>query len=160
MRLTALVKGLPGHPLHPPLTDVTVGAYAVAAVAAILDVTGAVQRDAASAWWVALVVGLCSTVLTASTGFVDWIELDWGSAAWRTATAHLTAMLAATGLFVGAALAGHGASTHGDVDAAGVALTLAGFAVLAVGGWLGGAVVFVHGKRVLAAAGRATGPEA
>ncbi len=28
-------------------------------------------------------------------------------------------------------------------------LTLAGFLLLAVGGWLGGSIVFVHGMRVL-----------
>ena len=26
MKLSYLVKGLPGHPLHPPLTDATIGA--------------------------------------------------------------------------------------------------------------------------------------
>ena len=32
MKLAYLVRGLPGHPLHPPLTDVTVGAYTFATV--------------------------------------------------------------------------------------------------------------------------------
>jgi hypothetical protein len=27
MKLGYLVKGLPGHPLHPPLTDATIGIY-------------------------------------------------------------------------------------------------------------------------------------
>jgi hypothetical protein len=27
MKLSYLVKGLPGHPLHPPLTDATIGIY-------------------------------------------------------------------------------------------------------------------------------------
>jgi hypothetical protein len=27
MRLSYLVKGLPAHPLHPPLTDATIGIY-------------------------------------------------------------------------------------------------------------------------------------
>jgi hypothetical protein len=27
MKLSYLVKGFPGHPLHPPLTDVTIGLY-------------------------------------------------------------------------------------------------------------------------------------
>src|SRR5690348_6344262 len=97
MKLSYLVKGPPGHPLHPPLTDITIGTYTFATVAAILDVANLVQRNAAYAWWIALVVGLCSTALTATTGLVDWLGIEWGSELWKTATAHLSAMLAATG---------------------------------------------------------------
>jgi len=144
-----LIKGLPGHPLHPPLTDLTIGTYSFATIAAILDVANIVQRNAAYAWWIALVVGLCSTALTATTGFIDWIDIEWGSELWKTATAHLSAMLAATGAFLAAALVGHNGYTHGTISGGALALTLIGFVLLTTGGWLGGAVVFVHGMRVL-----------
>jgi uncharacterized membrane protein len=149
MRASTLVKGLPGHPLHPPLTDLTIGTYTFATIAAVLDVTGIVERDAATAWWLALVVGLASTVLTASTGFIDWIEIEWGSDTWKTATAHLTAMLAATGVFLAAVFVGRAGHHDGVVTGSAFALTLVGFALLTLGGWLGGSVVFVHGMRVL-----------
>lgn len=149
MKLSYLVHGLPGHPLHPPLTDVTIGTYTFATVASILAVANLVQRNAAYAWWIALVVGLCSTALTATTGFIDWIEIEWGSELWKTATAHLTAMLAATGAFLAAVLVGHHGYSHGTVSGGAFALTLVGFVLLTTGGWLGGAVVFVHGMRVL-----------
>jgi uncharacterized membrane protein len=149
VKLSYLVRGLPGHPLHPPLTDLTIGTYTFATIAAILDVTNLLQRNAAYAWWIALVVGLCSTALTATTGFMDWIEIEWGSELWKTATAHLSAMLAATGAFLAAALVGHHGYTQGTVSGGAVALTLVGFVLLTTGGWLGGAVVFVHGMRVL-----------
>jgi hypothetical protein len=80
---------------------------------------------------------------------MDWIEIEWGNELWKTATAHLTAMLAATGLFLAAALVGHHGYTNGTVSGGAFALTLVGFAVLTLGGWLGGAIVFVHGMRVL-----------
>jgi uncharacterized membrane protein len=149
VKLSYLVKGLPGHPIHPPLTDVTIGTYTFATIAGILDVTGFVERNASYAWWIALVVGLCSTALTATTGFIDWIEIEWGSELWKTATAHLCAMLAATGAFLAAVLVGHDGYTHGTVGGGAFALTLVGFVLLTTGGWLGGAVVFVHGMRVL-----------
>ena len=149
MKLATLVKGLPGHPLHPPLTDLTIGTYAFATVAALIDVVGLAERNAAYAWWLALVVGLASTTLTATTGFIDWIGIEWGSELWKTATAHLTAMLAATGAFLAAALVGHGDYLAGTVGGVSFALTLVGFALLTVGGWLGGTVVFVYGMRVL-----------
>src|SRR5207245_3374419 len=118
-------------------------------IAAILDVTNLVRPNAAYAWWIALIVGLCSTAFTATTGFLDWITIEWGSAPWKTATAHLTAMLAATGAFLAAALVGHHGYTHGTVGTGGFVLTVVGFVLLTAGGWLGGAVVFVHGLRVL-----------
>jgi uncharacterized membrane protein len=148
MKLSSLIHGLPGHPLHPPLTDLTIGTYTFATIASVLDVANIVQRNAAFAWWIALVVGLCSTALTATTGFFDWIEIEWGSDLWKTATAHLTAMLTATGVFLAAALVGHHGYTHGTVSNAAFALTLIGFVVLTAGGWLGGSIVFVHGMRV------------
>src|SRR3954471_17080813 len=129
MKLSYLFKGLPGHPLHPPLTDVTIGTYTFATVAAFLNVIGLVDRGAAVAWWLALVVGLCSTALTATTGFVDWIEIEWGSTIWKTATAHLTAMLAATGAFLAAALVGHDGYTHHAVSTTAFVLMLVGFAL-------------------------------
>src|SRR5919199_1008457 len=149
MKLQYLVKGLPGHPLHPPLTDLTIGTYSFATVAAILSVVGVADDRTAVAWWLALVVGLCSTALTATTGFIDWIEIEWGSELWKTATAHMAAMLAATGAFVAAALVGHDGYTHGHVSSGGLGLTRVGGALPTTGGWLGGSIVFVHGMRVL-----------
>lgn len=149
MKLSYLVKGLPGHPLHPPLTDFTIGTYTFATIAGILDVTNLVKHNAAYAWWLALIVGLCSTALTATTGFIEWIDIEWGSELWKTVTAHMLAMVAATGVFLAAALVGHHGYTDGNVTGAAFALTLVGFVLLTTGGWLGGAVVFVHGMRVL-----------
>ncbi|HJQ50825.1 MAG TPA: DUF2231 domain-containing protein [Gaiellaceae bacterium] len=149
VKLAYLVKGPPGHPLHPPLTDATIGTYTFATVAAILNVVNLVGDKAAYAWWIALVVGLCSTALTATTGLVDWLSIEWGSELWKTATAHMVSMLAATGTFLAAVLVGHHGYTHGTVSGGAFALTLIGFVLLTTGGWFGGAIVFVHGMRVL-----------
>ena len=71
-------------------------------------------------------------------------------------------MLAASAAFLAAALAGHGGYSTGTVPTGAFVLTLIGFALLTLGGWLGGAVVFVHGTRVLnlveQRAGRAAAP--
>jgi uncharacterized membrane protein len=145
----ALWRGLPGHPIHPPLTDVTIGAYTFALVAATADVLGISTHAATHAWWLALVFGLLSTIVTATTGFVDWLRIQSGTPLWRTATAHLIAMLLASGVFLAAVVAGKGSFDAGNVETGPYVLTLAGYVVMAVGGWLGGSVVFVHGMRVL-----------
>jgi uncharacterized membrane protein len=149
MKLTYLIHGLPGHPLHPPLTDVTIGAYTAAAVTGFASIVGVAERGAAHAWWLTLVVGLIFTVPTALTGLAEWLTISSGTPLKRTATAHLVAMVTATVFFLIAALAGHKGYTHGAVDAGPYILTLIGFGVMTLGGWLGGTIVFVYGLRVL-----------
>ena len=147
--LDALWRGLPGHPIHPPLTDVTIGTYTFAVVAAIADVLDISTHAATHAWWLALVFGLLSTIVTATTGFVDWLRIPSGTPLWRTTTAHMIAMLLASGVFLAAVVAGKGSFDSGNVETGPFVLTVAGFLLLSVGGWLGGSVVFVHGMRVL-----------
>jgi uncharacterized membrane protein len=144
-----LVRGLPGHPLHPPLTDATIGIYTFATVAAILSKLGVADHALAQAWWLALIVGLVTTALNALTGFLDWVTLTWGSELWKTATLHMTAMLTATVFFLLAAIFGHSCYVAHDISTGPFILTLVGFVALTTGGWLGGAVTYVHGMRVL-----------
>src|SRR4051794_10926113 len=154
-KASVLLHGLPGHPLHPPLTDVTIGMFVFGTGLAVLGALGALGDAAGKACWLALVGGLIVAVPTAGTGFADWVRLEWGSARWRTATLHLTAMVTAVVLFAVAAWLQHAGYQQGDVTAGGLIFSVAGFVALTAGGWLGGAIVFVHGVRVLAA-----GPEA
>ena len=116
MKLSYLWHGLPGHPIHPPLTDATVGIYTFATIAAFMDVVGITHSNGAYGWWIALLVGLIATVFTALTGFADWLTLEWGSEIWKTATTHMAAMVSATVFFGLAAIFGHAGYTHGDVE--------------------------------------------
>ena len=149
MKLSYLWRGLPGHPLHPPLTDATIGIYTFATIAGFIEVVGITERNGAIAWWLALIVGLIATVPTALTGLADWLTITWRSELWWTATFHLSSMVTATVFFALAAIFGHGSYSHADVGAGAYALTLIGYGFLALGGWLGGAIVYVYGMRVL-----------
>jgi uncharacterized membrane protein len=149
MKLTYLVRGFPGHPLHPPLTDATIGIYTGATAFAVLSALGVSEENTAVAWWLALVAGLVVTVPTAASGLVDWLAIEWGSALWRTATTHLLAMVTASVLFLVAAVVGHDGYVDREVTGGPLLLTLLGFGLLTLGGWLGGSVVFIHGMRVL-----------
>ena len=95
MKLSYLWRGLPGHPLHPPLTDATVGIYTFATIAGFIEVVGITERNGAIAWWIALVIGLIMTVPTALTGLLDWLTIGWGTELWKTATLHLASMITA-----------------------------------------------------------------
>jgi uncharacterized membrane protein len=157
VKLSYLVKGLPGHPLHPPLTDATIGAYTVAAVLAFFSKIGVSSHATATGWWLALLVALAITGLTALTGLIDWLGIEWWTPLWKTATLHMLTMLAATAVFLAALLWGHAGYTHAAVRSGPFVLTLLGFVTLTVGGWLGGTVVFVHGMRVLSLVDEPTG---
>ena len=162
MKLSYLWRGLAGHPIHPPLTDATIGTYTFATVAAFAEVTGITENAGAWGWWIALVFGLIMTVPTALTGLLDWLTITRGTELWKTATTHMIAMLSATVFFALAAIFGHSSYSHANVSSGAFVLTLIGFALLTLGGWLGGAIVFVHGMRVLGLkeepAGRAVSP--
>jgi uncharacterized membrane protein len=149
MKASYLVRGTPGHPFHPPLTDAVIGSYTFATIAALFDVAGWSEKSAAHGWWLALLVALVITVPTALTGLLDWLTITRWSELWKTATAHMAAMLTASLLFGLAALFGHDDWQAGSIEALPFGLTVAGFGVLTLGGWLGGAIVFTHGMRVL-----------
>jgi uncharacterized membrane protein len=145
----ALLRGLPGHPSHPPLTGAVIGSYTFATIAALADAAGLSDSAATHGWWLALLVGLGLTVPTAVTGVADWVRISSGTPLWRTATAHLLVMITAAAVFLAAVIGGKSSFDEGNVDTPSLVLTLVGFGILALGGWLGGAIVYVHGMRVL-----------
>ena len=49
MKLSYLVKGLPGHPLHSPLTHVTIGLYTGATASGVLSALGVSEENLATA---------------------------------------------------------------------------------------------------------------
>jgi uncharacterized membrane protein len=149
VKLSYLWRGTPGHPLHPALTDATIGAYTFATVAALADVTGISTNAATHGWWLALVFGLIVTGPTALAGLLDWLDIPSTTPLKRTATTHMITMLTATVFFLIAAVVGHDSFKAGDVSAGPFILTLIGFALLTLGGIFGGSIVFVHGMRVL-----------
>lgn len=149
MKLEYLYRGFPGHPLHPPLTDAAIGAYTFATVAAVLSALEIVAEEAAQAWALALLVGLIVGAAAAVTGFADWLRIERGTPLWRTATSHMVAMLLATASFLIAIGAGYSDGMDGVVGDGAFVLTVIGFLLLTLGGWLGGSIVFVHGMRVL-----------
>jgi uncharacterized membrane protein len=143
------LRGFPGHPSHPPLTDATIGAYTFATVAAILSKAGVAEHGFAQAWWLALVVGAISSVLTVSTGLLDWLKISSGTPLKRTATLHALANATASVFFVLAIVFGHDGYTAQAVGTGSLVLTIVGFLFLTVGGTMGGSITYVHGMRVL-----------
>ena len=122
-----------GHPLHPPLTDVVIGAW-TSAVA--LDWLGGKRADPAADWLVAL--GALSALPTAAAGLNDWATLDGPTR--RLGLVHGTTNVVATALFAISWLA----RKAGRRFFARL-LALAGFGTVSVGAFLGGHLSFRRG---------------
>lgn len=147
--MTNPLRGLPGHPSHPPLTDVTIGAYTLATIAVILSKAGVAEGGFAHAWWLALLVGAGSSLFTVGTGFLDWLTISRGTPLWRTATIHALTNATASVFFVLAIVFGHDDYVAGRVSTSSLILTVVGFVLLFAGGAMGGSITYVHGMRVL-----------
>jgi uncharacterized membrane protein len=143
------LRGFPGHPSHPPLTDATIGAYTFATVAAILSKLGVAEGAFAQAWWLALIVGAATSLFTIGTGFLDWLKISSGTPLWRTATIHAVTNAAASVFFLLAIGAGHDDYLDRAVHSSSLILTVIGFVLLTAGGTIGGSITYVHGMRVL-----------
>ena len=149
MKPSYLVRGLPGHPIHPPLTDVAIGTFTFAAITAVLSKLGVAEEATAHAWWLALAIGLIAYGVAAATGWIDWFQISSGTPLKRTATTHAIVNIVAGAIFGLAAILGHDGYGDGAVETLPFLLTLLGLGVLTVAGWIGGSIVFVHGMRVL-----------
>jgi uncharacterized membrane protein len=147
--LLRLIKGSPGKPLHPPLTDASIGAYTVGVAMLVLGALGVEEEQMAHGSLLAIGGGLALALPTALTGLLDWLDIPKGTPARTTATIHLFVMLSATVVFALAFIAQLDGYDDGDVKTLALALGVAAETLLTVGGFLGGTIVFVYGVRVL-----------
>jgi uncharacterized membrane protein len=145
----ALLKGWAGKPSHPPLTDASIGAYTVGVVMLVLGALGVEEEQMAHGSLLAISGGLVLAVPTALTGLLDWLDMTAGTPRRVIATTHLLVMVTATLVFAGAWLAQLDGYEHDKVKTLAWILGLIAEALLAAGGYLGGALVFVFGNRVL-----------
>jgi uncharacterized membrane protein len=147
--LIGLLKGWPGKPSHPPLTDASIGAYTIGVAMLVFGALGVQEEQMAHGSLLAIGGGLVLAVPTALTGLLDWLDIPKGTPTRTIATIHLFTMLTATVLFAAAFVGQLDGYDHGRVDTLGLVFGLGAEALLAAGGFIGGTIVFVYGNRVL-----------
>jgi uncharacterized membrane protein len=148
-RLITLVKGFPGKPPHPPLTDASIGAYTVGVAMLIFGALGVEEEQMAHGALLAIGGGLAVALPTAVTGLLDWLDLPKGTPQRTTATVHLFVMVSATLLFALTFIAHLDGYDDGQVEALPLISGIAAETLLTAGGYIGGSLVFVYGIRVL-----------
>ena len=147
------LRGWAGKPLHPPLTDVPVGAYMLVAAFDVISFVGQDQewaRDFYRAGTFTLIGGAVVSVFAALTGFWDWLKSTTkGTQARRTVNAHAWTMVAVTVLvLVDAALRWLVYDDDLYTGAVVLVLTLAAAALTVVGGSIGGSLAYDYGFNV------------
>lgn len=147
--LMTLVKGFPGKPLHPPLTDVSIGAYTAGVAMLVAGALGFEQGAMATGSILAVGVGLIAAVPTIITGLVDLFAVSSDAPARTLGWHHLSPMATATGLFAGTFWVQLGGYRDGEILTLALVLGLIAEVTLVVGGYLGGALTYVYGLRVL-----------
>ena len=134
-----------GHPIHPMLTDIPIGAWSMAA---ILDTVGGRAMEPAADLLVS--VGIAAAVPTAAAGLNDWSDTQGKPR--RVGLVHAAANSVALGLYTASAVA-RSAGNRGLAKSFG----LAGFGILMFGGFLGGHLSYANAVNVNKTADR-SGP--
>lgn len=142
--VSAALAGPYGHPFHPVLVTVPIGAWACALV---FDVASRIVADPAflaegSRWLIG--IGVLGALAAATTGFLDLMAIPTGTRAFRTGLVHMSLNLAVT--------TGYAVNfwwRDGDVVGTGpLVLNAVSFATLGLSGYLGGKLAFRYGVRV------------
>lgn len=138
------------HPLHPALVHFPVACWSLATLADLASLW-----LGQPAWWLAgvlMAIGTLAALAAMAAGLLELAKITETSPALRVAQWHMLAAMCAwlayaTSVFlrldpghdtVALARPGHWA----------IALSVAGFACLAITGWLGGSLVYRHGVGV------------
>lgn len=124
-----------GHPVHPMVTDVPVGAMAMAA---LLDLTG---HDGAAD--LAVASGFAGMLASAATGVADSVD-SYGRQR-RLATVHATLMAGSAAAYAASLLLRLGPRAGRPLARL---LGLAGYGALSAGAYVGGELVFRTGNQV------------
>jgi uncharacterized membrane protein len=147
--VSLMMKGFAGKPAHAPLTDVGIGAYTAGVAMLVAGAAGFQQAAMSTASVISIGIGLIVAIPTIITGLVDLFGIPADVPARTLGWWHLTLMSSATGMFAGTfrlQLAGY---SDGKIISSALILGVISWVLLLAGGYLGGALTFVYGVRVL-----------
>lgn len=147
--VSAALAGPYGHPFHPMLVAVPIGAWVAALV---FDVASLFVSDPQFPVWAAtwlIGLGVIGALAAAMVGFLDLLAIPPGTRAFRVGLIHMALNLLVTAGYAGGFWWRHAGSPPADgVEPAQLALNAACLAVLAVSGYLGGMLAYRYGVRV------------
>lgn len=154
--ISPALTGPYGHPFHPILVTVPIGAWVASLVfdigAFLVADPGFLVRGAR--WLIA--IGVLGALAAACVGLLDLFAVPTRTKAFRTGLLHMSLMLLVTIAFA-AGFFWRGGAADNSVQPGPFALTIAALVVLVVGGALGGRLAYRFGVRVVDESAQADG---
>lgn len=130
------------HPLHPAVVHFPVACWSLATAS---DFASLWLGETAWQWSAGLLtVGCGMAVLALIAGLIELVRVPEGDAL-RDTYLHMAAMLTAFALFTARLLLRQEGLQPLPPDGVALVLDAVGFTAMAVGGWLGGRLVYGHG---------------
>ncbi len=138
-----------GHPIHPMLVTIPIGAFVATLAFDIASVTIEGRAYGRPAVWLSL-IGIVGGLVASLFGLVDYRRLTKGTRAHAVATRHMILMdvvliCFVVGFFVRRADSNY--YLYGTPKLA-LALSVVGVGIMLIGGWLGGKLAYSYGSRV------------
>ena len=137
-----------GHPFHPILVSVPIGAWVASLV---FDIASRVSDDdaemfAEGAYWL-IAIGILGALAAAIFGVMDLLTIPRGTTAFKTGLTHMALNLAVVVIFVVNFLV-RKSDGYESVKPLHLTLTIVALALLGASGWLGGKLAYRYGVRV------------
>lgn len=145
----SVLAGSYGHPVHPILVTVPIGAWVCALVFDLISFGNASPRPWASgAMWLIL-LGVIGAALAAVFGVLDLLNLPHGTPAFNTGRIHAGLNSAALVIFLISFFWRYRTTDSWEAAPVGpLILSILGLAVVGVSGFLGGKLAYRYGVRV------------
>ena len=129
------------HPIHPMLVTIPIGLWIFSLVCDLIHVFGSTSPNWEIVAWYSMIGGIVGALAAAIPGFIDLLSLP--PTVRRTALVHMTINLTVVALFAINAWMRRGGVSDGLIW-----LSVFSVILLAISGWLGGKMVYVHGVAV------------
>jgi uncharacterized membrane protein len=145
----SVLAGPYGHPVHPILVTVPIGAWGCAVIFDLVSLASDAPRPWASgAMWLIL-LGVIGAAFAAVFGVLDLLNLPSGTAAFNTGRVHAALNSAALVIFLVGFIWRYRTADSWEAAPVGPLLvSILGLAVVGVSGYLGGKLAYHYGVRV------------
>ena len=130
-----------GHPVHPMLVVFPIGLWVFSFICDIVYHAGSYNIFWKGVAFYTMLGGVLGALVAAVPGFIEYLSLS-DRRVKRIATTHMVLNLIVVALFVfnlGVRL-----NPSPDLELFGLILSIVGLGIMAVSGWLGGSLVYVH----------------
>jgi uncharacterized membrane protein len=144
----SILAGPYGHPFHPVMVTVPIGAWVASIVFDIIAFASSEDERVFSegAYWL-IGIGVVGALVAAVFGLMDLLIIPRGTPVFRTGLTHMAVNVTVVVLFVVdfAFRAGQG---YEEASVVGFVISLIALGLLGFSGWLGGKLAYHYGVRV------------